>query len=243
MKLSVLMPVYNESATLEEIVRRVEAVPIDKEIILVDNCSDDGTRDILTSWVNAGRAAWADDGSTLTRLRIYFQPENRGKGSSVRCALCFARGDWVIVQDADLEYDPRDYAKLLSAGEKSRKRVAVFGNRLQRGSLTRSGQKRNAFYYGRVGLSSVFRLLYGRPLSDVATCYKLLPRTLALSLQLQSDGFDLDFEIAGRLARRGVRIVEVPISYQPRTAQEGKKIRVVRDGLRAMQALLKYRFL
>lgn len=243
--LSVLMPVYNERATIEEIVRRVQAVAIDKEIIIVDNCSDDGTRAVLQSWIERGEASWADgstlDGAPVSRFRIYFQKENRGKGASVRRALSLARGEWVVVQDGDLEYDPRDYVKLFAVAEKARRPIAVFGTRLGRGTGAWKTQPRTSFFFGRVGLSIVFRLLFARPLSDVATCYKLLPRSLAQALTLHSDGFDLDFEIAARLARNGVPIREVPISYAPRDAAQGKKIRVVRDGLRAAWALLKYR--
>ena len=242
------MPVYNEAATLEEILRRVHAVPLDKEIIIVDNISTDGTREILEGFIARGEAVWADDAASGSDaaagvvMRIAFQKMNRGKGSSVRRALELARGEWVIVQDADLEYDPMDYLKLLALTVKKPKCQVVFGTRLVRGSATRQAQPRTAFYYGRVGLSVCFRVLYGSPLSDVATCYKLMRRSLAQSLNLKANGFDLDFEIAARLARRGVRIHELPISYVPRTVLEGKKIHALRDGLRAAWTLWKYRF-
>lgn len=239
MKLSVLMPVYNEAATLEEILRRVRAVPIEKEIIIVDNISTDGTRAILKEMVARGEAVWSEHEG---EIRVAFQTENNGKGASVRRALALARGDWVIVQDADLEYDPNDYARLLAHAAKKRRCDAVFGNRLTRGSKTRASQPRTAFFYGRVGLSVMFRVLYGVPVSDVATCYKLMRREVARSLDLRAGGFDLDFEIAAKLARRGVRIHEVPVSYQPRTVLEGKKIHALRDGLRAVWTLWKYRF-
>lgn len=243
MKLSVLIPVYNERATLAEILRRVQAVPLDKEIIIVDNCSTDGTREDLQAMLERGEAGTADDANAP--VRIFLQTENQGKGSSVRRALELARGEYIIVQDADLEYDPQDYLKLLTAVTKGRGSDAVFGTRLMPGSRARRDQPRTSFFYGRVGLTVVFRLLYGSPLSDVATCYKLLRRDLAQQLHLQGNGFDLDFEIAAKLAkltRRGVRIRELPISYQPRTELEGKKIRVAHDGLRAAMTLLKYRF-
>lgn len=242
--LSVLMPVYNEAATLEEILRRIQAVPLEKEIIIVDNISTDGTRDILERFIQSGEAVWADDvdAPPAASMRIAYQKVNRGKGASVRRALDLARGEWVIVQDADLEYDPMDYLKLLALTEKKPKCQVVFGTRLVRGSATRRAQPRTAFYYGRVGLSLFFRVLYGAPVSDVATCYKLMRRSLAQSLNLRANGFDLDFEIAARLARRGVRIFEVPISYAPRTVLEGKKIHAVHDGLRAAWTLWKYRF-
>jgi glycosyltransferase involved in cell wall biosynthesis len=241
------MPVYNEAATLEEILKRVEAVPLDKEIIIVDNISTDGTRAILEQFVEQGRAHWADEDGTAneagtTLIRIAYQTVNNGKGASVRRALSLARGEWVIVQDADLEYDPMDYLKLLDVSQRKRNCRAVFGTRLVRGSATRQAQPRTAFYYGRVGLSLLFRVLYGAPVSDVATCYKLMRRDVAQGLNLRANGFDLDFEIAARLVRRGVRIYEVPISYAPRTVLEGKKIHALRDGLRAAWTLWKYRF-
>jgi len=247
LKLSVLMPVYNERATLAEILRRVAAVPLDTEIIVVDNCSTDGTRELLQGMLDDGSASPSESDG---RLRVYFQVENHGKGASVRRALELARGEYVIVQDADLEYDPQDYLKLLACAEgqnqKSGGYDAVFGTRLLPGSSTRQKQPRTSFYYGRVGLSIVFRLLYASPLSDVATCYKLLRREVATALTLRSSGFDLDFEIAAKLAkarwRRGLRITEIPISYEPRTELEGKKIRAVHDGIRAAWALVKYRF-
>ena len=246
MKLSVLMPVWNESATLEEIIRRVQTVDVDKEIIIVDNVSTDGTREILQAMLDSSHAGLPDSDS---RIRIAFQEENLGKGASVRRALELARGDWIIVQDADLEYDPRDYLRLLNTAQK-RDLDAVFGTRLK--GDTRAGQPRTSFFYGRVGLSVFFRLLYGSPLSDVATCYKLLKRPFAQTLNLQSDGFDLDFEIAAKVARaargraahrRKIRVGEIPISYAPRTELEGKKIRAGRDGARAIWALVKFRFL
>ena len=248
--LSVLMPVWNERATIDEIVSQVLAVPLELELIIIDNGSTDGTRDWLRTQIDNAQAVWAD-AENQTKVRIWFQAENRGKGASVRRALELARGDWVIVQDADLEYDPRDYVKLLRAAERVSARqkraknvrdFAVFGSRLRR-SETRRAQGKGAFFWGRVGLSLGFQLLYARALSDVATCYKLLPRDLARRLNLQAEGFDLDFEIAARLVRVGAHIYEVPISYVPRSKAQGKKIRPVYDGYRAARALLLHRFL
>ena len=291
MKLSVLMPVYNERATIEEILRRVQAVAtgdhaLDLEIIVVDNCSTDGTRELLREMLADGQAEAAETSPGAHRLRIAFQAENKGKGASVRRALALARGEWIIIQDGDLEYDPNDYHRLLRATtpaqpkvhksssnrreaarvqtprlakphiakarrvttripiarDRSQSDIAVFGTRLGLGSAARNGQRRGTFFYGRVGLSLAFRVLYGRPLSDVATCYKLMRRDTARALTLRASGFDLDFEIAARLARRGVRIREVPVSYYPRDVAQGKKIRVLQDGARALWTLLKLRF-
>jgi len=245
-KLSVLIPVYNERATLEEILRRVQQVEIEKEIIVVDNCSTDGTRELLQSLLDGGKAGDAAGGSTL---RVVLQTENNGKGASVRRALELARGEFIIVQDADLEYDPKDFLRLLNKAEGKGKTPGcdvVFGTRLSRGTATRRNQPRTSFYYGRVGLSVFLRVLYAVPISDVATCYKLLRRSVALNLDLQSSGFDLDFEIGAKVAKlkraRKIRFAEVPVSYHPRTELEGKKIRAVHDGLRAAWALLRYRF-
>ncbi len=259
MELSVLMPVWNERATIEEILRRVQSVPVEKEIIIVDNGSDDGTREFLSELIETGAAQWgqwtdsqhwnnidhrADD---IAPIRIMFQRENQGKGASVRAALRIARGDWIIVQDADLEYDPHDYVRLLAAAHqvlamprRVRRSVVVFGSRLL-DENTRRAQGRNLLFAGRIGLTFLFRLLYGRSLSDVSTCYKLMPRGLAQSLKLRSNGFDLDFEIAARLARANARLVEIPISYTPRSKAQGKKLRACRDGWRAAVALLRAR--
>ena len=238
--LSVLMPVYNERATLETIVERVQNLDFDLEIIVVDNISSDGTRELLENWLQTQKAG---DENSHSRLRVVFQAQNLGKGASVRRALTLARGDWVIVQDADLEYDPNDYARLLDFARKKRL-DAVFGTRLGAGSQARQNQPRTAFFYGRIGLSLFFRALYGAPLSDVATCYKLMRRPFAQNLNLKCDGFDLDFEIAAKVAKsraNGARFGEIPISYAPRTELEGKKIRVVRDGLGAAWALVRFR--
>lgn len=253
MNLSVLMPVYNESATLHEILRRLRDVPLDKEIIIVDNVSSDGTREMLQEMLERGEAIPADNEDSFeyseespNLVRIAFQEVNRGKGDSVRRALKLARGEWVIVQDADLEYDPRDFEKLIHAAQKFEskrpgERVAVFGTRLLKGSEARQNQQRGAFFYGRIGLSVLFRVLYATPLSDVATCYKLMRREVAQNLNLQSSGFDLDFEIAARLRRQRIRILEVPVFYEPRTKGEGKKIRAIQDGARAAWTLLRFR--
>lgn len=239
--LSVIVPVFNERATLEPLLRRVQELPLDLEIIVVDNVSTDGTRRWLEELLSAGEAGEADSGA---RLRVVFQSENRGKGASVRRGLGLARGQWVVVQDADLEYDPRDLLALLDLA-RSKRLDAVFGTRLSPGSSSLASQPRTAFFYGRVGLTLFYRVLYGAPLGDVATCYKLMRREFAQSLELRCDGFDLDFEIAAKVARahkRGARVGQRPISYQPRTELEGKKIRAWRDGLRAVWALLRFRF-
>jgi glycosyltransferase involved in cell wall biosynthesis len=243
MYLSVLMPVYNECATLEEIIRRVKAVSLEKEIIIVDNYSTDGSRELLHEWISSGKAEVAGSNALI---RIIFQEQNCGKGSSVRRALNEARGEWVIIQDADLEYDPQDFLKLLKVAE-DQQCDAVFGTRLLPGTDARKGMPKTSFYFGRLGLAWLFKVLFHTTISDVATCYKLMKRSVARQLNLESNGFVLDFEIAAKLARISDgakwKLGEVPISYEPRTELEGKKIHAARDGWRAVRALFKYRFL
>lgn len=249
------MPVWNETATLQEILQLVQSVAVEKEIIIVDDFSTDGTREQLQTLISEGRAFDASDDihqpafdsqDAAQKIAIVFQTQHGGKGTSVRQGLSRARGEWVVVQDADLEYDPQDLLKLLAFAEKKGRRCsAVFGTRLLKGSPSRANQaanSRTAFYYGRIGLSVWFRVLYGAPVSDVATCYKMVKREVLQNLKLQGRGFELDFEIAAKLIRAGHRIWEVPVFYAPRSVFEGKKIRAVQDGLRAAWTLLKLRF-
>lgn len=218
MHLSVLMPVYNEELTLEKTLRRVASVPLKLEIVVVDDCSTDRTWEILE----------AIDVENLVRLR---HTVNRGKGAAVRTALSAATGDWVIIQDADLEYDPIDFPRLLQPAIEGRATV-VYGAR------SFSGQK-PLMRLGNQFLTWLTNVLYGSSLTDMETCYKLMPRALALDLRLECNRFDLEPEITAKVLRRGHRIVEVPISYVPR---EEKKLSPWRDGLPAVQALVKYRF-
>jgi glycosyltransferase involved in cell wall biosynthesis len=228
MKLSVIIPVYNEQNTFRTLFEKVQAVEVDKEIIVVDNCSTDGTRDVLSE-LSSNRGE---------PLRIVLQPQNYGKGTSVRVGIQLADGKYLIVQDADLEYDPQDYPKLLQAADEGA-RAVVYGSRLM--AMGVQEHKSPLFYFGRTFLSDVFSLLYGQRITDVSTCYKLIRTDVAQSLNLKCSGFDLDFEISAKLARRGHRIHEVPISYNPRTAAEGKKLRL-RDGWTALWTLVRCRF-
>ncbi len=224
MTLSVIMPVYNEKDTILEILRRVQEVEIDKDIIIVDNCSTDGTREIL-------QALEAEN------VTVVLQPRNMFKGTSVRTGIERASGDFTVVQDADLEYDPQDYHKLLATAE-AEEADAVFGTRFA-GAEAAAGPALHSF--GRNRLNDLFRLLYRSKLTDVATCYKLVRTPVLKSLTLRGASFDLDYEIAAKLAKHGARMAEVPIKYTPRTAEEGKKLRWS-DGFSAVWCLLKYRF-
>jgi glycosyltransferase involved in cell wall biosynthesis len=217
-RLSVLMPVFNEEATLEKTLRRVASIPLKLELIVVDDCSSDRTWEILESTDLPG----------LVRLR---HPVNRGKGAAIRTALGAATGDWVIIQDADLEYDPLDIPLLLRPAIEDGAAV-VYGARSFAG-------QRPIMRFGNQLLTAMTNILYGSRLTDMETCYKLLPRSLALDLRLECNRFDLEPEITAKVLRRGYTITEVPISYVPR---QDKKLSPWRDGYPAILALVKYRF-
>jgi glycosyltransferase involved in cell wall biosynthesis len=226
-KLSVVVPVFNERNTLVEIVRRMRAVElpdsIEREIIVVDDGSDDGTRDVLKQLGDS-------------TVRVIMHPRNRGKGAAVRTGVASATGEYVLVQDADLEYDPEDWPKLLNPVLRGLTRV-VYGSRF-------TGERRNMLFLHWIGnrfLSFVTNVLYNTTLSDMETCYKLLDRRLFDQLSLSADRFDIEPEITAKILRRGIRIYEVPISYAGREFDEGKKI-TWHDGFAALWTLVKYRF-
>jgi glycosyltransferase involved in cell wall biosynthesis len=224
-RLSVIVPVFNERNTVVEIVRRMRSVelPIEREIVIVDDGSEDGTRDVLTQLGDS-------------TVRIVKHPVNRGKGAAIRTGLDNATGDVVLVQDADLEYDPEDWPKLLAPVLKGRARV-VYGSRF-------TGERRNMLFLHWVGnrfLSLVTNILYNSTLSDMETCYKLFERDVLDGIQLRAERFDFEPEFTAKILRRGVRIYEVPISYAGREPYEGKKI-TWRDGFTALWTLVKYRF-
>lgn len=224
MKLTVIMPVYNERKTFVEIFRRVQAVEVEKELIIVDNCSTDGTRELLRT-------------ITGPAVEVILQSRNYGKGMSVRTGIAKARGEYVIIQDADLEYDPQDFHRLLTVQQRTGA-VAVFGHR-----VTMDGYRQPlVFRLGARALALVFSVLYGQWVTDIATCYKLIRADILQGLPLESSGFDLDFEIPARLALAGHRIYEVPITYRPRPVGAGKKIRW-RDGASCFFALCRWKWM
>jgi len=231
MKLSVVMPVYNERATLLEILERVRAVDIDKEIIIVDNCSTDGTREMV-------------EAIDLPEVRTILQDRNRRKGNSVKKGIAAAQGEYTIIQDADLEYDPRDYPMLLAEAEHPEV-LAVLGSRVLGAALRGETLPSTSFALGRDVLNDYFNMLFDARLTDIATCYKLAPTVFLQSLPLVSDGFDLDFELPARFVlearSRGMEVRELPIRYYPRTTEEGKKIRWT-DGLASLAAITRFRF-
>lgn len=230
MKLSILVPAYNEEETIGPVLQRVSALELpgwEKEIIVVDDGSIDSTAHRVEAMIG-------DAGLGAIRL---IRKANGGKGSAVREALLHARGDYVIVQDADLEYDPTDIPRLLREAAERPARV-VYGSRI----LQRGNGRSSVFYYwgGRL-LSWLTNMLYGSSISDEATGYKLVQKSLLDEVRLESDGFDFCPEVTGKILKMGVPIYEVPISYRPRSRREGKKIRWV-DGWDAIRLLIKIRF-
>jgi glycosyltransferase involved in cell wall biosynthesis len=223
--LSVIVPVFNERNTVAEIVRRMRRVqlPLDMEIVMVDDASWDGTSDILK----------ALEDSTV---RVITHPANAGKGAAIRTGLSEVRGDLVLIQDADLEYDPDDWPKLLAPVLKGKAQV-VYGSRF-------TGERRNMLFTHWMGnrfLSLVTNVLYNTTLSDMETCYKLFDRRVLDGITIESNAFDFEPEITAKVLRKGFRIYEVPISYAGREYHEGKKI-TWRDGFRALYTLARYRF-
>jgi glycosyltransferase involved in cell wall biosynthesis len=237
-RLSVIVPVYNERNTLPDLLERVgrqrlsrDGLPVAVEVIVVDDCSNDGGVDFLEQ--PAGRAAFPG-------VRLIRHPHNRGKGAAIRSGLAAATGDVVLIQDADLEYDPADYGVLVAPVLDGRARV-VYGSRfLGRGRLSRPPGMHPANWLANKLLSWTASLLFARRVTDEATCYKVLDRELLLDLDLRSDRFDICPEITSKVLRRGHRIYEVPIAYRGRGSNEGKKIRWT-DAFHAWWTLLRYR--
>jgi glycosyltransferase involved in cell wall biosynthesis len=225
MKLSVVMPVYNEQATLAEVISRVLAVPLDVELICVDDGSTDGSRELLAQLISAH-----------PQVRVLLQPKNIGKGAALRRGIQEATGDYVIIQDADLEYDPSDYPALLRPLIEGKADV-VYGSR-----FTGSGPHRVLYFWHSVAnhiLTLISNALTNMNLTDMETCYKIFRREILQSIPIEEDRFGFEPEITVKIAKRRLRVYEVGISYWGRTYEEGKKIGW-KDGVQALFCLLKY---
>ena len=222
--LSVVMPVFNERATIEEIIGRVQAVPIRTELIVVDDGSTDGTREILKEL------------AAKTPFKLIFQPKNAGKGAALRRGFEEVTGDLVVIQDADLEYSPEEFPELIELICEGRADV-VYGSRF----LGRHRVFLFTHYAGNRFLTLVTNILYNTMLSDMETCYKVMRTEVLRSMTLESDGFGIEPELTAKIFKRHYRVYEVPITYDGRGYEEGKKI-TWRDGFVALWVLLKYRF-
>jgi glycosyltransferase involved in cell wall biosynthesis len=232
-KLSVIMPVYNERKTVLRVLDKVLSVPIRKEVIIVDNCSTDGTREIL-SGIHTGNIA----SSLSDSIQVIFHPRNKGRGASVRTALAHCTGDYTVTQGADLEYDPGEWHLLIDKAL-SEDLDAVFGSRTLGGKAVYVYLQN---YIGVLFFNALINLLYGSYYTDSATECKMIRTSVYQALDLQCSGFDLDFEVCTKLALGGYTFGEVPVSYHPRSIAEGKKLRAVRDGLATLRVVLRDRF-
>lgn len=219
--LSVIVPVYNEAKTIRQILAKINAVDIDKEIVLVDDGSCDGTEKILRD-------------IKYNNLKIIYHSSNRGKGAAFLTGLTQARGEFIIIQDADLEYEPNDYLKLMEAIKEDKADI-VLGARFKEGY--------HGLFIHKLGnrfLTGLLNLLFHIRLNDCFSCYKLFRRDTISMLNLKEQSFTIEIEIVAKAAKAGLRIIEIPIAYHPRTYAEGKKIRA-KDGIRAIGTILKYR--
>lgn len=219
---SVIVPIYNEAAHVEELLQAIEASPVQKEIIIVDDGSTDGTREKL-------RALPSSD-----HVTVIFHEKNCGKGAAVRTGLQYTRGEYVLIQDSDLEYDPQDYPALLRPLQEGKANV-VYGVRPDR------PERGLRFYLGAKFLTYLTNILYGAGIHDEATCYKVFRRSLLQNIPLQCQRFEFCPEVTAKLCRMGEKIWEVPVSYAPRDAEQGKKIRHS-DGWLAIWTLIRFRF-
>ena len=222
--LSVVMPAFNERETIEEIIRRVLAVPIRTQLIVVDDCSTDGTRDILAR-------LQPELGFTLL-----LQPRNRGKGAALRRGFEVVEGDLVVIQDADLEYSPEEFPSLIELICEGRADV-VYGSRF----LGRHRVFLFTHYAGNLLLTFLTNVLYNTMLTDMETCYKVMRTEVLRSMELHANGFGIEPELTAKIFKRGYRVYEVPITYDGRGYDEGKKIGW-RDGVVALWVLVRYRF-
>jgi glycosyltransferase involved in cell wall biosynthesis len=227
--LSIVIPAFNEAATIREIIARVQAAPLPtrlkKEILIVDDFSTDGTREILQDYVRSDYC------------RVFFHEQNRGKGAALRTAIAQTTGDVVLIQDADLEYDPQEYPKLLAPILEGKADV-VYGSRFVGGE-----SKRVLFFWHYMGnkfLTTLSDMFTNLNLTDMETCYKVFRGEIVRKIKIEEDRFGIEPEITSKVARMGARIYEVGISYSGRTYAEGKKINW-KDGARALWAILKYR--
>lgn len=226
MKLSILIPIYNEHKTVLDLLELVDNLHVVKEIILVDDCSGDGTRELLKEHFGEGKGD----------IKVFYHDVNMGKGAAIRTALSHATGDYVIVQDADLEYSPHDMVAMADVAKNS-KAEAVYGSRFLKTWKTTSFPH----YIVNKTLTVLTNILFGGSLTDMETCYKMVRTDIMRSLDIKAKRFEFEPEVTAKLLMRGVKIIEVPVSYRGRSYDEGKKIGW-RDGVEAVITILRLKF-
>ena len=223
MLLSVIIPVYNEVDTIGKVLEKVKATSVPKEIIIVDDGSTDGSRELLEELKDSD-------------VKVIYHNRNRGKGAAIRTALNYVEGDYVLIQDADLEYDPEEYPKLIAPILQENPAVVVFGSRF----LGHVENMKFRYYIANRLLTFIANILYGSSITDLCTGFKLYKTSLIRSIPLERNGFDLEHELTAKLLRRRLPIVEVPISYRGRDVRSGKKVRL-RDFFLDIYTLFRYR--